>query len=180
MKLTELEISGCYLIELSTYKDTRGLFIKTFNLDFLSSTPIAKFNLQEEFYSVSKKNVLRGLHFQEEPAAHNKMVICISGKVLDFFVDIRKSSKTYGKLITLELDSEIPKMLYLPKGIAHGFLTISDSATLLYKTDYIYSSEHDKGINWSSVGLSFNDMELIISERDCSFPNIEEYESTFE
>ncbi|EGU33635.1 dTDP-4-dehydrorhamnose 3,5-epimerase [Vibrio sp. N418] len=182
MNVTQLDILGCYLIDLPKFEDHRGAFIKTFHPNHFETTPISEFNLKEEFYSVSKQNVLRGLHFQEPPVAHNKLVTCLEGKVLDFFVDIRKSSNTYGSLLSIELCSEIPQLLYLPKGLAHGFLTLSEQATLLYKTDHVYAPEQDKGILWSSVGLDVENLklnELIVSDRDLSFPTLENYESPF-
>lgn len=159
------------------------MFAKTFHPSHFEGTPIQGFSLIEEFYSVSKENVLRGLHFQEPPAAHNKIVTCLEGKVLDFFVDLRKGYNTYGKLVSVELSSETPQLVYLPKGIAHGFLTLSEQATLLYKTDHVYTPELDKGILWSSVGLVIEDIDqnkLIISDRDRAFPMFEYYESPFE
>lgn len=182
MNVKQLDISECYLIDLPKFEDHRGAFIKTFHPSHFEGTPISGFNLQEEFYSVSKKNVLRGLHFQEPPAEHNKIVTCLEGKVIDFFVDIRKSSNTYGKVITIELNSEQPQLIYLPKGVAHGFLTLSEQATILYKTDHVYAPELDKGILWSSIGLELEGVDLdnlIISERDKSFPKLEDYESPF-
>lgn len=183
MNVKQLGISGCYLIDLPKFEDTRGAFIKTFHPNYFEGTPISEFDLQEEFYSVSKKNVLRGLHLQHPPAAHNKIVTCLEGKVADFFVDIRGSSGTYGKVITVELNANQPQLIFLPKGIAHGFLTLSDHATLLYKTDHVYAPNQDKGILWSSVGLEFTGVDLdrlIISERDRAFPTLANYESPFE
>lgn len=179
MNISELNIPGCYLICLPNFKDKRGSFIKTFHPEHFSGTPFSHFDLKEEFYSVSKKNVLRGLHFQAPPFSHNKLITCLDGKVLDFFVDLRKSSSCYGKLISIELDSAVPQMLCLPKGIAHGFLTLSNQATLLYKTDCIYSPEHDSGILWSSVGLDLKENDFIISDRDKSFSSLANYESPF-
>ncbi|PMM49067.1 hypothetical protein BCT52_03800 [Vibrio breoganii] len=179
MSVKQLDISGCYLIDLPKFEDHRGAFIKTFHPSHFEDTPIHDFDLKEEFYSVSKKNVLRGLHFQEPPAAHNKIVTCLEGKVLDFFIDIRKSSDTFGKLVSIELNSSSPQLIYLPKGIAHGFLTLSEQATLLYKTDHVYAPSLDKGILWSSVGLGIETNSLIISDRDKSFPTFKDYESPF-
>lgn len=182
MNVMQLDIIGCYLVDLPKFEDHRGTFIKTFHSSHFEGTTIPMFNLQEEFYSISKQNVIRGLHFQEPPAAHNKIVTCLEGKVLDFFVDIRKTSSTYGKVVTIELNSNMPQFIYLPKGIAHGFLTLSEQATLLYKTDHVYIPELDKGVLWSSIGLDFEGLnldELIISERDQSFPAMVDYESPF-
>ncbi|PNH80586.1 dTDP-4-dehydrorhamnose 3,5-epimerase [Vibrio diazotrophicus] len=179
MNIQELDIPGCYLIELPHFKDERGEFVKTFNNTVLKGTPLGDFDLQEEFYSVSRRNVLRGLHFQAPPAAHNKLVYCIQGEVLDFFLDIRKDSPTYGKYFSLRLTSEKPELLFLPKGLAHGFLTVSESAILVYKTDHVYVPESDTGIHWSSIGLDIAQKELIISDRDKSFPTLEDYKSQF-
>lgn len=179
MNFTELDISDCYIIDLPKFEDYRGIFIKTYHPDYFKNTPISNFQLKEEFYSRSKKNVLRGLHFQEPPAAHNKIITCLDGEILDFFVDLRLSSSTYKKVLSIGLSSHKPKLLYLPKGIAHGFLTLSEHATLLYKTDHIYEPNLDKGILWSSVGLSIDNNDLIISERDKAFPLLSEYESKF-
>ncbi|WBM60743.1 dTDP-4-dehydrorhamnose 3,5-epimerase family protein [Providencia sp. PROV188] len=179
MQIKELNISGCFLVNLPSFKDERGGFVKTFNIDTLTGSPLEYFNLKEEFYSTSKKNVLRGLHFQKPPSAHNKIVTCTDGKVLDFFVDLRKTSNTYGKHIALTLDSENPQLLYLPKGLAHGFLTLSENATLLYKTDFVYSPKDDQGILWSSIGLELPNNEFIISERDNNFSPLADYKSPF-
>lgn len=179
MKYTELDIQGCFLFELPVFKDVRGSFTKTYHPNHFKDTPVEKFTLAEEFYSVSKKNVLRGLHFQEPPAAHGKIVTCLDGRVCDFFVDLRRHTKTFGQLVNIELCSENPQLLYLPKGIAHGFLTLSDTATMLYKTDHVYTQELDKGIHWSSVGLKIGINAPLVSDRDDSFPTLEEYESKF-
>ena len=179
MNISELDIAGCYLIDLPKFEDHRGEFIKTYHPNHFEGTPLSDFDLQEEFYSVSNKNVLRGLHFQEPPAAHNKLVTCLEGEVMDFFVDIRSSSPTYGRLTKVQLNSNQPQLLYLPKGIAHGFLTCSPRATLLYKTDHVYAPELDQGIHWSSVGLDIDSSELVISERDQAFPSLSDYKSPF-
>jgi dTDP-4-dehydrorhamnose 3,5-epimerase/CDP-3, 6-dideoxy-D-glycero-D-glycero-4-hexulose-5-epimerase len=179
MKIKELEIAGCYLVELPHFRDERGEFVKTFNSTALKDTPLEGFDFQEEFYSVSAQNVLRGLHFQTPPAAHNKLVYCIDGEVLDFFLDIRTNSATYGKHLSIQLTSDKPQLLFLPKGLAHGFLTISERATLVYKTDYVYSPENDAGILWSSIGLELPKGDYIVSERDKAFPTFDEYRSPF-
>lgn len=179
MKITELDIPSCYLIELPCFKDERGEFVKTFNSVAFKNTPIEAFSLQEEFYSVSVKNVLRGLHFQTPPAAHNKLVYCIQGEVQDFFLDIRRNSPTYGQILSVTLSSKKPELLFLPKGLAHGFLTLSESATLVYKTDYIYSPDNDEGILWSSVGLELPASDYIVSERDSKFLPFEQFQSPF-
>jgi|OM-RGC.v1.019752671 dTDP-4-dehydrorhamnose 3,5-epimerase len=179
MKIAELAINGCYLVELSVFEDTRGKFVKTYNQEQFVDTPLSTFNLKEEFYTISKKNVLRGLHFQSPPASHSKIVTCIKGAALDFFLDLRKSSETYGKLLTIELTEDKPNLLYLPVGIAHGFLSLCDDTILHYKTDHVYSPKDDQGILWSSVGLDLNGNDVIVSDRDSSFPEFKDFVSYF-
>lgn len=180
MKITELAINGCYLVEVVAFEDARGKFVKTYNQEQFVDTPFFSFNLKEEFYTISKKNVLRGLHFQTPPASHSKIITCIKGAVLDFFLDLRKSSETFGKLLTIELTEDNPKLLYLPVGIAHGFLSLCDDTILHYKTDHVYSPSDDKGILWSSVGLTLTEHDVIVSERDSSFPEFKSFVSSFE
>jgi len=179
MNIKELDIAGCYLVTLPHFKDERGTFVKTFHEENFKGTALEGFELKEEFYSVSKQNVLRGLHFQTPPAAHDKLVYCIQGLVIDFFLDIRTGSKTYGKHLIVELSAEKPELLFLPKGIAHGFLTQSEYATLVYKTNYMYSPEHDDGILWSSLDLDLPEADYIVSERDQSFLDVKNYKSPF-
>jgi len=176
MNISSLEIEGCFLIDPKKFEDSRGVFVKTFNAEAYLKKEI-NFSAKEEFFSFSKKNVLRGLHFQEPPYAHNKLVYCPQGKVLDFFCDLRKSSSTYGKVISLELSSENNEILYLAKGIAHGFLSLTDDSLMIYKTDTVYNPESDSGILWSSIGLDIAIDNPIISERDLSFPIFSDYES---
>lgn len=182
MIINQLEIDGCCLIELEMLQDRRGSFTKMYNADAYKGTVLDSFLLEEEFITISNRNVLRGLHFQTPPMDHDKIVTCLSGRVIDFFLDIRVRSKTYGKLCSIELQGGKPQLLFLPKGIAHGFLTLEDNSSMLYKTNKVYSPENDAGIHWASVGLKFNlpDSELIVSERDLAFPKLSEFRSPFQ
>lgn len=181
MIFNQLEIDGCYLIELNMLGDRRGSFTKMYNSDAFKETVLDGFLLEEEFLTISNRNVLRGLHFQTPPMEHDKIVTCLSGSVIDFFLDIRVKSKTYGKLCSINLQGDKPQLLFLPKGIAHGFLSLEDNSSMLYKTNKVYSPENDAGIHWASVGLEFNlsDSELIVSERDLAFPELSEFRSPF-
>lgn len=181
MIFTELEISGCYIYNLNVLKDARGSFIKTFHNPTFIGTPLEGFTLEEEFITTSHKNVLRGLHFQAPPMAHDKIVSCLSGSVLDFFLDIRRASPTYGKVVSIELTGHAPQFLFLPKGIAHGFVSKENGSVLQYKTNKAYSPESDAGILWSSIDVDLGvlDEELIISERDNALPEFRNYRSLF-
>tara|TARA_R110002033_G_scaffold96537_1_gene145420 strand:- start:10890 stop:11441 length:552 start_codon:yes stop_codon:yes gene_type:complete len=180
MIITELDIPGCYQIIPKIFSDARGTFIKTFHDDTLREYGI-DLKLKEEFYSISKKNVLRGLHFQSPPSAHNKLVYCPKGAVLDFFVDIRIGSPTFGHNLSVELNEKNGMILYLPIGIAHGFLSLQDDSLMIYKTDCSYDPRADSGIEFFSTGINLPIVpnELIISERDANLQILNDFKSEF-
>ncbi len=180
MNIINLEIDGCFLITPKEFCDARGSFVKIFNADEYLEQEIT-LNMKEEFFSFSKENVLRGLHFQTPPYDHNKLVYCPMGRVLDFFCDLRKSSSTYGRCFSIELSEINNRALYLPKGIAHGFLSLQDNSLMIYKTDSVYNPDYDMGILWSSIDLDIgiSSDDIIISERDMSFPKLSDYKSPF-
>ena len=178
MKFIELDMAGCYLIKPSIIVDIRGSFVKTLNREIFEKKGLCS-EFEEEYFSISKKNVLRGMHFQKPPYDHVKLVYCLDGCVEDVFLDIRKNSETYLKHQKIELESETRGILYLPKGIAHGFLTKSDSATMVYKTSSCYAPWQDDGILWDSFGAKWSCDHPIISSRDTSFSGIHNYSSPF-
>lgn len=178
MHIEELNIPGCFQITPKIFKDNRGSFVKTFHAEILIQYGL-NIELKEEFYSISKKNVFRGLHFQLPPAAHNKLVYCARGEVKDFLVDLRKKSDSYGKSLAINLSEDNGRILYIPIGVAHGFLSLSENSLMVYKTDYVYSPEEDSGILWSSCDLAMPIQNLIISDRDQSFESILEFKSPF-
>ena len=124
----------------------------------------------EEYYSVSRRRVLRGLHFQEPPHAHVKIVCCVLGRVMDAVLDLRKESPAFGEHRVFELESESPDLLYIPEGVAHGFYVLSDVAVMVYRVSTVYCSEHDKGVLWNSAGISWPDTRPILSRRDAALP----------
>lgn len=165
MNINELKIPGCYLIESKKFQDNRGAFVKTFQEEIFHSAGVNP-HFAEEFYSISHKNVIRGMHFQRPPADHEKFVFCAAGAVLDVFLDLRKNSETYGQHMAVELDCENVKGLYLPKGIAHGFLSLKDNSLMVYKTSTVHTPACDTGIRWNSFGFDWPADKPIISERD--------------
>lgn len=172
------ELEGCYELQPIVRKDVRGCFVKTFQWSEFKSLGLPT-EFKEEYYSVSSKGVLRGLHFQLPPMDHEKLVYCAEGKVLDVAVDLRKNSATYGKYHLFELDSERGNMAYLPKGMAHGFYTLSDTALMMYKVTSEYAPECDAGILWNSVGIPWEADSPILSERDKKFPPLVEFCTPF-
>ena len=178
MKITELQISGCFLIESPRFEDPRGCFIKTFHEDVFSNFGI-KMKFAEEFFSFSKKNVIRGMHFQLPPSDHEKLVFCTSGSVLDVFLDLRKESETYGESLSIELSLKNARALFLPKGIAHGFMSMEDNSTMVYKTSTVHNPIKDAGILWNSFGFDWPVESPIISERDSKHPTFCNFSSPF-
>jgi len=182
MKFIETKISDVIIIEPTVFGDTRGYFLESYNKKkFEEVIGITSFIQDNE--SKSSKGVLRGLHFQKPPFEQAKLVRCIEGEVLDVAVDIRKNSKTYGKHVAVLLSGENKRQLFVPRGFAHGFLVLSDSATFAYKVDNTYAPEHDAGIRWNDKELNIQwgveDSEVMVSEKDAELPFFLEFESPF-
>lgn len=178
MKAINTSIKGCYELQPRVFKDERGQLVKTFHKpSFLELNLETDFT--EEYYSVSKKNVLRGLHFQNPPHDHIKCVTCISGKIFDVVVDLRKYSPTYKQHFTIELDAEKGNMLYIPKGLAHGFYVLSETAIFLNRTTTVYEPSCDTGIKWDSCGIKWPIENPILSEKDQQMIDLNEFKSPF-
>jgi dTDP-4-dehydrorhamnose 3,5-epimerase len=173
------EIDGCYELRPQVRADARGTFVKTFHREWFEELGLQA-DWAEQYYSVSRKGVLRGLHFQLPPHDHAKLVYCTAGVVLDVAVDLRRGSPTYGRHVTVSLDASRGNLVYIASGLAHGFYTLSDSATMVYNVSSVYSESHDSGILWSSAGIAWPDREPLLSERDRSFVALGEFDSPFE
>ena len=164
----KLEIEDLILVTPKVFNDERGFFLESYKKsDFFNNGIKIEFN--QDNHSKSTKGVLRGLHYQIPPFAQAKLIRCIKGKIYDVAVDIRPSSKTFGKYIRVELSEDNKQMLYIPEGFAHGFVVLSDIAEILYKTSGEYSPESDRGIFWADKDLNINwgiDFEPILSLKD--------------
>ena len=179
MKFSDLAVSGCLLIEYDVANDHRGHFVKTFNRDLFKGTVIETFALEEEFFTTSHKDVVRGMHFQTPPYAHNKIVSCVLGSVTDVLLDLRKNSNTYGHWCSVELNSSEFQAIYVPEGVAHGFVARSDNSVLTYKVDSKYAPNHDFGVAWDSFAFNWHVEKPIISIRDSNFPSLTNFKSPF-
>lgn len=178
MKIIKTKIKGCYNIEPIVHLDSRGSLVKIFQEEqFRQHNLLTSF--EEEFYSVSRQGVLRGLHFQSPPAAYTKIVCCIFGEVFDAIVDLRNGSPTYGQYETFILNTESNHMLYLPPGVAHGFYVLSASAIILYKTSVLHSPKSDGGVHWDSAGIPWPNKPLVVSNRDAQLPALKDFKSPF-
>lgn len=173
----ETAIAGCFELQPVVRSDSRGQFVKTFHADYFRSNNLET-DWSEQYYSVSRKGVLRGMHFQRPPHAHSKLVYCTSGTILDVVVDLRIGSATYGDHVSLEISSDTGNILYLSEGLAHGFYAITD-ATVVYNVSSVYSPESDTGVLWSSIGMNWPDDSPDLSERDMDFPTLAEFKSPF-
>lgn len=174
-------IRGVFIIEPKVFGDSRGYFMETYKEDEFKANGL-DYNFVQDNQSKSHKGVLRGLHFQKTfPQA--KLVRVISGEVFDVAVDLRKGSPTYGKWVGEILTSENKKMLMIPRGFAHGFLVLSDTAEFVYKCDEVYHPEDEGGIMWDdpSVGINWPYKgELQLSEKDTKQPLLEEAKIEFD
>lgn len=171
-------LSGCFELCPLIRSDARGCFVKTFHSAAFAEAGLCT-DFCEDYYSVSHQGVLRGMHFQTPPHEHTKLVYCIAGRVMDVVVDLRCGSPTYGRHAVFDLDAHKANMVYLSAGLAHGFLVLSASAVLVYKVSSFYAPQHDAGILWSSVGVDWPVAEPIVSQRDHSFPTLQDYQSPF-
>lgn len=166
------------LIQPKIHVDPRGSFVKTWHPDLLAAHGVAM-TFAEEFYSVSRRGVVRGMHFQAPPRALDKLVYCVAGRILDVVLDLRKDQPTYGQSWSWELSEANASMLFIPAGFAHGFLALDESNTVVYKTSTVHSPEHDHGLRWDSFGFSWPEKSPLVSERDRHLPTLREFRSPF-
>lgn len=164
MKLLNELLPGCFLLQPKRLQDQRGCFVKTYHEGIYAALGI-NFYIREEFYSISHKNVLRGMHFQLPPHDHDKLVYCIRGVVRDVLLDLRQGAH-YGRVASAELTGESGQVVFIPKGIAHGFVALTDETLVVYKTSTMHAPEADYGIHWDSYGFNWGVDQPIISARD--------------
>lgn len=177
LRFEELNIKGCFEIQNFFAEDDRGCFVKTYHADTLLKNKL-DFEIRESYYSISRKDVIRGMHFQLPPHDHHKMVYCLKGRVLDVILDLRKSSSTYLQLASLELE-EKKSSVFIPKGCAHGFLSLEDESIMVYNVSTVYAQEADSGIAWNSFGFNWPVQDPVLSKRDQEFIQLKAFESPF-
>ncbi len=184
MEFIEQSIPEVVLVKPKVFGDERGYFAETFRQDKFEEALGYKVNFCQDNESKSSKGVLRGLHFQLPPAAQSKLVRVIEGKVLDIAVDIRQGSPTFGQYVAAELSAENKHQLFVPRGFAHGFVVLSDTAIFAYKVDNYYSPENDRGLAFDdpSLGIDWHlsHEELMLSDKDQKQPTLSELGDGFE
>lgn len=170
-------INDVILVKPKVFGDNRGFFMETYKKsDFYANGIDVEFN--QDNHSKSSKGVLRGLHFQHAPYEQAKIVRCTRGRIYDVAVDIRPNSKTFGQYVKVELSEDNKNMLYIPKGFAHGFITLSDEAELNYKASGEYAPQADSGILWSDTDINIDweiDFSPILSDKDKAQQTLKEY-----
>ena len=168
MKVTPLKIPDVKLIEPDVFEDERGFFYESFNQQKFNEAMGENICFVQDNHSKSSKGVLRGLHYQEAPFAQGKLVRVVAGEVFDVAVDIRKESPTYGQWVSEILSADNKKQLWIPKGFAHGFLTLSEQAEILYKVTNFYNTSSDRSIRFDDIKLSipWPKMDYFLSKKD--------------
>lgn len=182
MRIEKTKLEGCYIIHDTIHGDDRGYFFESFNKKtFLDATGITVDFVQDN-QSKSQRGVLRGLHFQHGEYAQAKLVRVLEGKVLDIAVDLRKSSPTFGEHISLELSEDSHTQFFIPRGFAHGFAVLSESAVFFYKCDNLYNKASENGIIYNDSDLKIDwqlhESEMILSDKDKKLPSFKEVIAT--
>jgi dTDP-4-dehydrorhamnose 3,5-epimerase/CDP-3, 6-dideoxy-D-glycero-D-glycero-4-hexulose-5-epimerase len=178
MKLEATHIEGLFIVNCFHAKDERGTFVKTFHAESFEKQGLQS-DFRESYFSVNAKNVVRGMHFQVPPHNHAKLVFCNSGAVLDVVIDLRKHSATYLNHFAIELSDKNRLGLYIPNGMAHGFLSLNDHTIISYLVTSEYNAQSDSGIHYQSIGFDWPVANPIVSERDLSFETLQQFQSPF-
>lgn len=172
MELIKTDIPGVVILEPKVFGDHRGWFTETYAYNTLKDLGIDVTFVQDNQSYSKEKGTLRGLHFQQNPMAQTKLLHCTRGKILDVAVDIRKGSPTYLKWVSVELSAENKRQLFMPKGFAHGFVTLTEDVEVQYKVDAYYAPECDRSIRFDdpSIGVNWGVTNPILSQKDMNAP----------
>jgi dTDP-4-dehydrorhamnose 3,5-epimerase len=183
MPFSPTDFHGVLIFEPQVYEDERGFFFESYNEQvFLKYQLTVKF--VQDNQSFSRFGVIRGLHYQLEPHAQSKLVRVLDGRILDVVVDLRKGSPSFGKSLSIELCSDNKKQLFIPKGFAHGFSVLSETALVLYKCDDFYNKQAEAGIIYNDIDLRINWQippdSKVVSQKDLNLPSFAECRNNFE
>lgn len=174
MKITQTGLEGCVILEPSVFEDERGYFLETYNKSQFELAIGKEVNFVQDNQSLSNYGVVRALHFQKGEFAQAKLVRVLQGRVLDLAVDLRKESSTFGKHFSIELSAENKKQLFIPRGFAHGFVTLSETAEFFYKCDNFYNKDAESGIIFNDPTLNIDwklpESDFIVSLKDKILP----------
>lgn len=176
MKATETELKGVFVLEPQVFGDARGWFMESWSQRKMHDAGIDVQFVQDNQSFSAQKGTLRGLHYQLNPMCQAKLLRCTRGKIFDVAVDIRKGSPQYGKWVGVELSAENKKQLFIPRGFAHGFITLTNDVEVQYKADNYYAPECDGNIRWDDpdIGVEWPIKPVILSEKDSKAPLLKE------
>ncbi|MBP5535849.1 MAG: dTDP-4-dehydrorhamnose 3,5-epimerase [Bacteroidales bacterium] len=183
MNIVKTDIEGVFIVEPRVFGDARGYFFESYNArEFKEKTGVDVVFVQDN-ESMSSYGVLRGLHFQNPPYTQSKLVRVVKGRVLDVAVDIRKGSPTYGRHVAVELSEENHRQFFIPKGFAHGFSVLSETAVFQYKCDEFYAPQSEGALMWNDPDLAIDwripGEKVLLSEKDRNHPRLKEFDSPF-
>ena len=181
MKKIETKLTGVYVIEPVVHGDHRGYFMETYSTAAFEELGIHAMFVQDNQSFTAQKGTLRGIHFQNAPMAQAKLVRVTRGAVLDVAVDLRKGSPTYREWVSAELSAENKRMLFIPRGFGHGFVTLTDDVEFCYKVDNLYSKECDRGIRYDdpALGVQWGIEAPILSQKDETSPLLADSDCNF-
>lgn len=172
MKIVPLKLTGTYEIAFDPRRDHRGYFMRCFDRESFSEAGLRTDWVQENESRSVEKHTIRGLHYQVPPHAETKLVRCLSGRIMDVFLDLRAGSPTFGQWDALELAPEEFNAVYIPRGFAHGFCTLTDNCVMTYKVDSVYAPDHESGVRWDDpdVAINWPTKNPMLSDRDKGLP----------
>jgi dTDP-4-dehydrorhamnose 3,5-epimerase len=179
MQINKLSIDGAWIIEFNKFIDKRGFFFESFKLDICEESFGRKLNIKQANTSFSKKGAVRGIHYALLPPSQAKFVQCQKGSIIDFVVDIRVGSPTFGEYISINLDSKTPQAVFIEEGLAHGFVALEDETIVTYLVNQNYNPEREKGVNPldKDLALPWPNIDLILSQKDKSEISLKEAKS---
>jgi len=182
MRIEKTKLEGCYIIHDTVHGDNRGYFFESFHQQRFYEQTGLNINFVQDNQSKSQRGVLRGLHFQQQEHAQAKLVRVLQGKVLDVAVDLRKNSPTFGEHMAVELSEESRTQFFVPRGFAHGFVVLSETAVFFYKCDNFYNKESEGGIIYNDAELGIDwqipASEILLSDKDKLLPRLQEAKAT--
>lgn len=178
MKFINTKIKGVFLVKNNLYSDNRGSFQKLFQRSLYKEQGL-DISIDEHFFSISQKAVIRGMHFQTPPFAQSKLVYVLKGKIIDVLLDLRRDSDTYLKHISIELSSIERKAIFIPEGIAHGFQSLEDDTVMVYSQSNEFASNADSGINPFSFGMEWPINDYVVSSKDLEITKLKDFNSPF-
>lgn len=181
MKKIKTELIDAYIIEPQVFEDARGWFVETYSAGKFTELGFKTIFVQDNHSMSKSRGVIRGLHFQVDPAAQTKLVRCTKGEILDVIVDLRRGSPTYKKWIKVVLSAKNFKQLYIPQGFAHGLLTLVDDVEIQYKVDHLYSKPHDRSVRFDDpeIGVDWGVTDPILSQKDLDAPLLKDSDYNF-